>query len=59
MRLRFVTKLSFVLGAIGVVGVGVLSSACGSAQHPTRQICKDSCLKVDPRDQAECLAKCD
>ncbi len=55
--MRFVPKLSFVIGVIGVIGV--LSSACGSAQHPTRQLCKDSCLKVDPRDQAECLAKCD
>jgi len=52
--MRFFTQLSLVL-----VVLGVLSSACGSAQHPTRQICKDSCLKVDPRDQAECLAKCD
>ena len=45
--------------ASSIVVLGVLSSACGSAQHPTRQICKDSCLKVDPRDQAQCLAKCD
>lgn len=52
--MRSLVLLSCVLGF-----VGVLLCACAAVQHPTRSMCKDSCLKVEERAQAECLAKCE
>jgi hypothetical protein len=50
---------SFVLLSCVVGFAVVLLGACAAVQHPTRSICKDSCLKVEERAQAECLAKCE
>ena len=47
---------------LGAIAITTLLSACSSVPrplNPVRSICTDSCMKVDDRDRAQCLAKCD
>lgn len=46
------------LGMLAIL-VLVACTGVGRALNPVRSVCTDSCMKVDDRDRAQCLARCE